>query len=88
VVRDEEFDVFYVVNRRTRTCLHLAGMDRGLVDHGRPHGRWSWLAVRLMRETFWDLAFLRAPRRMRNTLAALAAIASRRTRSRQVVEPE
>ena len=75
-------------SRWTRACLELAGMDGRLVEHPRPDGRVRWFVTRLVRETFWDLAFLRPPSRVRRTLSASMSLTSRRLRDHGVADAE
>lgn len=54
--------------RWSRACFQIAEMDAKLVDGAVPATRLGRFAKRLVRETFWDLAFSRAPRSALETL--------------------
>jgi hypothetical protein len=65
-------------SRWSRCCLHLAGVKRSIVDHGQPSSSLGRVALRLLREIFWDLSFLRPPKRAWETLSdSFAAFTAR-----------
>ncbi len=60
-----------VLRRRwSRACFRLAEMDDSLVDGALPATRLGRFAKRVVRETFWDLAFARVPRSAFETLGS------------------
>jgi hypothetical protein len=75
-------------SRWSRCCLHLAGVKPSIVDHKQP--RWSLgrVVLRLLREIFWDLSFLRPPIRARETLSdSFAAFTARMRGSKAQDQP-
>ena len=76
-------DVDRLTDQRSRwsqVCLRLAGIDPSLVAKERPRSGAGKFTQRLVRETFWDLAFRRPPERARRLVSD--SIAERLSRLR------